>query len=171
MNPRDAPIFHHIHLIFFTAKITTARFFWKPQNFTAKVTPPIFSKQIQNPNPLAPRSSRSDSQTNAYCPEEVDGGKTSSSSASSSSVFSHYNSTLQLLYSDSQVGFMFIPIGKIDPGQTQSFSLTAPETVGAMGPQLASGGFRVNLWGFFRVNLASGFDWIWVAGFDLGVSG
>jgi hypothetical protein len=36
----------------------------------------------------------------------------------------------------------------------------ALETVEAMGPQVASGGFRVNLWGFFRVNFASGFDWI-----------
>jgi hypothetical protein len=89
--------------------------------------------------------SRSDSQTNADCLEEVDGGKTSSSLASSSSVFSHYDNTLQLPYSGSQVGFMFIPIGKINPGQTQSFSLMASETIGAMGPQLASGRFRVNL--------------------------
>jgi hypothetical protein len=68
-------------------------------------------------------------------------------------VFSHYDSTLQLVYSGSQVGFMFIPAGKIDPGQTQymaatfsvqSFPLTAPETVGAMGPQLASGGSRIS---------------------------
>ncbi|XP_059444097.1 uncharacterized protein LOC132176012 [Corylus avellana] len=84
-------------------------------------------------------------------------------------VFSHYDSTLQLLYSGSQVGFMFIPAGKIDPGQTQymaatfsvqsfpltapqtvgamvpqqSFPSTAPETIGPMGPQLAGGGFRV----------------------------
>lgn len=70
---------------------------------------------------------------------------------------------------------MFIPTEKIDPGQTQYFSLMALETVEAMGPQLASGGFCVSLWGFFRVNFAIGFDWIWVARFDLvvdlGVSG
>jgi hypothetical protein len=110
----------------------------------------IVNKQIQNPNPPAPELSRSDSQTNADYPEEVDGGKASSSpasslSASSSSVFSHYDSTLQLLYSSSQVGLMFIPTGKIDPRQTQSFSLMALKTVRAMGPQLANGGFRVNL--------------------------
>jgi hypothetical protein len=133
------------------------------QNHTPNIQH-IVNKQIQNPNPPAPESSRSDSQTNTDCPEEVDGGK-----ASSSSVFSHYDSTLQLLYFGSQVGVMFIPIGKIDPGQTQSFSLTALKTVEAMGPQLASSGFHVKLWGFFCVNHASrvliGFEWldlIWV---------
>ncbi|XVE64674.1 hypothetical protein DITRI_Ditri07aG0119700 [Diplodiscus trichospermus] len=49
--------------------------------------------------------------------------------------FSHYDSTIQLLYSGSQVGFMFIPAGKIEAGQTkymaatftvQSFPLSAP---------------------------------------------
>jgi len=133
------------------------------QNHTPNIQR-IVNKQIQNPNPPAPESSRSDSQKNADCPKEVD-----RVSASSSSVFSHYDSTLQLLYSGSQVGFMFIPTGKIDPGQTQSFSLTAPETVEAMGPQLARCGFRMNLWSFFRVNHAFevliGFEWldlIWV---------
>ncbi|XP_022737148.1 uncharacterized protein LOC111290011 [Durio zibethinus] len=50
-------------------------------------------------------------------------------------VFSHYDSTIQLLYSGSQVGFMFIPAGKIEAGRTQymaatfavqSFPLAAP---------------------------------------------
>ncbi|KAJ8768528.1 hypothetical protein K2173_022628 [Erythroxylum novogranatense] len=39
-------------------------------------------------------------------------------------VFSHYDSTLQLLYSGSQVGFMFIPAGKIDSGRTQYMAAT-----------------------------------------------
>lgn len=52
-------------------------------------------------------------------------------------VFSHYDSSLQLLYSGSQVGFMFIPAGKIDSGRTifmaasfsvQSFPLSTPST-------------------------------------------
>ncbi|RWR80282.1 Late embryogenesis abundant protein [Cinnamomum micranthum f. kanehirae] len=38
--------------------------------------------------------------------------------------FSHYDSSLQLTYSGSQVGFMFIPAGKIDGGRTQYMSAT-----------------------------------------------
>ncbi|KAK4758571.1 hypothetical protein SAY87_019872 [Trapa incisa] len=34
-------------------------------------------------------------------------------------AFSHYDSSLQLLYSGNQVGFMFIPAGKISAGRTQ----------------------------------------------------
>ncbi|CAL1373600.1 unnamed protein product [Linum trigynum] len=34
--------------------------------------------------------------------------------------FSHYDSTLQLVYAGSQVGFMFIPAGKIESGRTQN---------------------------------------------------
>ncbi|KAM1448761.1 hypothetical protein COP2_007675 [Malus domestica] len=34
-------------------------------------------------------------------------------------AFSHYNSTLQLIYSSSQVGLMFLPASKIEEGQTQ----------------------------------------------------
>ncbi|WCJ26527.1 Glycine-rich protein family [Euphorbia peplus] len=34
-------------------------------------------------------------------------------------VFSHFDSSLQLMYAGSQVGFMFIPAGKVDSGQTQ----------------------------------------------------
>ncbi|KAF8379711.1 hypothetical protein HHK36_029156 [Tetracentron sinense] len=37
-------------------------------------------------------------------------------------VFTHYDSCLQLLYSGSQVGFMFIPAGNIDAGRTQYVS-------------------------------------------------
>lgn len=68
-------------------------------------------------------------------------------------VFSHYDSTLQLLYSGSQVGFMFVPAGKIGAGRTQymaatftvqSFpmSVAQPENVG---PTVTDGlnGFRV----------------------------
>ncbi|XP_040989226.1 uncharacterized protein LOC121236823 [Juglans microcarpa x Juglans regia] len=70
--------------------------------------------------------------------------------------FSHYDSTLQLLYSGSQVGFMFIPAGKIEAGRTeymtatfavQSFPLTAPQTVGVLGPSFpgsgGGGGIRI----------------------------
>ncbi|TYH80041.1 hypothetical protein ES332_D03G106200v1 [Gossypium tomentosum] len=39
-------------------------------------------------------------------------------------AFSHYDSTIQLLYSGSQVGFMFIPAGKIESGQTQYMAAT-----------------------------------------------
>ncbi|XP_077251309.1 uncharacterized protein LOC143890487 [Tasmannia lanceolata] len=39
-------------------------------------------------------------------------------------VFTHYDSTLQLLYSNNQVGFMFIPAGKIASGKTQYMSAT-----------------------------------------------
>ncbi|KAK3228077.1 hypothetical protein Dsin_007939 [Dipteronia sinensis] len=39
-------------------------------------------------------------------------------------VFSHYDSTIQLMYSGSQVGFMFIPAGKIDAGQTKHMEAT-----------------------------------------------
>ncbi|OVA14699.1 Late embryogenesis abundant protein [Macleaya cordata] len=54
-------------------------------------------------------------------------------------VFTHYDSSLQLIYSGSQVGFMFIPAGKIDSGRTQymsatfsvqSFPLTETSTMG-----------------------------------------
>ncbi|KAI7993683.1 hypothetical protein LOK49_LG11G02818 [Camellia lanceoleosa] len=68
-------------------------------------------------------------------------------------VFTHYDSTLQLLYSGSQIGFMFIPAGKIDAGRTQYMAATfsvqsfpmaaaAPENVG---PNVTDGlnGFRV----------------------------
>ncbi|KAK2439199.1 Late embryogenesis abundant (LEA) hydroxyproline-rich glycoprotein family [Trifolium repens] len=69
-------------------------------------------------------------------------------------AFSHYDSSLQILYSGSQVGFMFIPAGEIDAGRTQymaatfsvqSFPLSAPQN---MGPTLANGdgvGFNFGL--------------------------
>ncbi|KAF3630280.1 hypothetical protein CQW23_00220 [Capsicum baccatum] len=69
-------------------------------------------------------------------------------------VFSHYDSSLQLLYSGKRVGFMFVPAGKINSGRTQymaaTFSVKAfplmvngPESVG--GPIVSDGlsGFRV----------------------------
>uniref|UniRef100_A0A5B7A778 Uncharacterized protein n=1 Tax=Davidia involucrata TaxID=16924 RepID=A0A5B7A778_DAVIN len=37
-------------------------------------------------------------------------------------AFTHYDSSLQLVYYDSQVGFAFIPAGKIDAGHTQHMS-------------------------------------------------
>ncbi|KAG8363071.1 hypothetical protein BUALT_BualtUnG0007500 [Buddleja alternifolia] len=71
-------------------------------------------------------------------------------------VFSHYDSSLQLLYAGNQVGFMFIPAGKITAGRTeymaatfsvQSFPISIssagqPESVG---PTVTDGlsGFRV----------------------------
>ncbi|XP_022773456.1 uncharacterized protein LOC111315745 [Durio zibethinus] len=39
-------------------------------------------------------------------------------------AFSHYDSTIQLLYSGSQVGFMFIPAGKVEAGRTQYMAAT-----------------------------------------------
>ncbi|KAJ7945056.1 Late embryogenesis abundant protein [Quillaja saponaria] len=67
-------------------------------------------------------------------------------------VFSHYDSFLELLYSGRQVGFMFIPAGKIDAGQTQymaatfsvqSFPLSTPAAA-STGPTFTDGnGFRV----------------------------
>ncbi|XP_010266533.1 PREDICTED: uncharacterized protein LOC104604020 [Nelumbo nucifera] len=39
-------------------------------------------------------------------------------------VFTHYDSSLQLLYAGNQVGFMFIPAGKIDARHTQYMSAT-----------------------------------------------
>lgn len=38
--------------------------------------------------------------------------------------FTHYDSSLQLLHASNQVGFMFIPAGKIDGGRTQYMSAT-----------------------------------------------
>ncbi|XP_057810007.1 uncharacterized protein LOC131024518 [Salvia miltiorrhiza] len=39
-------------------------------------------------------------------------------------AFSHYDSSLQLLHAGRQVGFMFIPAGKIDAGRTQYMAAT-----------------------------------------------
>ncbi|XP_068660217.1 uncharacterized protein [Aristolochia californica] len=39
-------------------------------------------------------------------------------------VFSHYDSTLQLFYGGNRIGFMFIPAGKINAGQTVYMSAT-----------------------------------------------
>ncbi|XP_028774753.1 uncharacterized protein LOC114731687 [Neltuma alba] len=53
--------------------------------------------------------------------------------------FSHYDSSLQLLYAGNQIGFMFIPAGKIEAGRTifmaasfavQSFPLSTPSSMG-----------------------------------------
>ncbi|KAE9614068.1 hypothetical protein Lal_00016506 [Lupinus albus] len=61
-------------------------------------------------------------------------------------AFSHFDSTLQLIYSGTQVGFIFIPAGEIDAGRTQnmaatfsvqSFPLSSP--VINVGPTLANG--------------------------------
>ncbi|XP_028757757.1 uncharacterized protein LOC114760803 [Neltuma alba] len=57
-------------------------------------------------------------------------------------LFSHYDSSLQLIYSGNQVGFMFIPAGHIDAGTTkhmaatfsvQSFPLFTPSSSSADG--------------------------------------
>ncbi|KAA8516180.1 hypothetical protein F0562_019359 [Nyssa sinensis] len=56
-------------------------------------------------------------------------------------AFTHYDSSLQLVYYGSQVGFAFIPAGKIDAGHTQhmsakfaveSFPLKLPPLSGAL---------------------------------------
>ncbi|KAF4353219.1 hypothetical protein CsatB_004742 [Cannabis sativa] len=63
------------------------------------------------------------------------------------SSFTHYDSSLQLLYSGNQVGFMFIPAGKIDADQTQfmaatfavqSFPISPPQQSG-IGANMLSG--------------------------------
>ncbi|GAA0168880.1 hypothetical protein Leryth_024197 [Lithospermum erythrorhizon] len=70
-------------------------------------------------------------------------------------VFSHYDSSLQLLYGGNQIGFMFIPAGKISSGKMEymaatfsvkSFPLTfnQPLTFGGGGVTVTDGvnGFR-----------------------------
>ncbi|KAL9678061.1 hypothetical protein QQ045_015900 [Rhodiola kirilowii] len=39
-------------------------------------------------------------------------------------VFAHYDSTMQLVYSGNQVGFIFVPAGKIDAGRTEYMAAT-----------------------------------------------
>lgn len=67
-------------------------------------------------------------------------------------VFAHYDSSLQLLYAGRQIGFMFIPAGKIAAGRTQymaatfsvqSFPFSSAE--GVVPPAVTDGlrGFRV----------------------------
>ncbi|OVA00973.1 Late embryogenesis abundant protein [Macleaya cordata] len=67
--------------------------------------------------------------------------------------FTHYDSSLQLVYSGNQVGFMFIPAGKIESGRTQfmsalfsveSIPLTTSSPTATL-PSLTEGvnGFRV----------------------------
>ena len=68
-------------------------------------------------------------------------------------AFTHYDSSLQLLYSGSQIGFMFIPAGKIDAGRTeymaatfsvQSFPLSTPTSLGpSFTADGVNNGFRV----------------------------
>ncbi|KAJ0105389.1 hypothetical protein Patl1_17510 [Pistacia atlantica] len=65
-------------------------------------------------------------------------------------AFTHYDSTIQLMYSGSQVGFMFIPAGKIEAGRTkymaatfavQSFPISkAAEASAVVGPVVTGGG-------------------------------
>ncbi|XP_044476696.1 uncharacterized protein LOC123204179 [Mangifera indica] len=65
-------------------------------------------------------------------------------------AFSHYDSTIQLVYSGSQVGFMFIPAGEIEAGRTkymaatfavQSFPIsTATGANAVVGPVVTGGG-------------------------------
>ncbi|XP_004298913.1 PREDICTED: uncharacterized protein LOC101292795 [Fragaria vesca subsp. vesca] len=72
-------------------------------------------------------------------------------------AFRHYDSTLQLLYSGNQVGFMFIPAGVIQPGQTQfmaatfavnSFPVSDPNLSGAVQGPIGSPVFGDGLSGF-----------------------
>lgn len=69
-------------------------------------------------------------------------------------VFAHYDSSLQLLYAGRQIGFMFIPAGKIAAGRTQymaatfsvqSFPFSASPQPESVGPTVTDGlsGFRV----------------------------
>ncbi|PIN20143.1 hypothetical protein CDL12_03241 [Handroanthus impetiginosus] len=69
-------------------------------------------------------------------------------------VFTHYDSSLQLIYAGNQIGFMFIPAGKIEAGKTQfmaatfsvkSFPLSVSGQPQSVGPTITDGinGFRV----------------------------
>ncbi|KAL3499000.1 hypothetical protein ACH5RR_041732 [Cinchona calisaya] len=69
-------------------------------------------------------------------------------------VFTHYDSSLQLLYAASQVGFMFIPAGEIAAGKSQymaatfsvqSFPLSVNQPLNVGPPTVTDGlsGFRV----------------------------
>ncbi|KAM1486267.1 hypothetical protein ACFX2I_000487 [Malus domestica] len=63
----------------------------------------------------------------------------STSPSPNRTAFSHYYSTLQLIYSDSQVGFIFIPAGKIEAGQTQFMAATfAAQSFPVFDPNRAS---------------------------------
>lgn len=60
-------------------------------------------------------------------------------------AFSHYDSSLQLLYYGNQVGFMFIPAGKIDSGRTQYMAATFAVQSFPISNQLQNGpGFGVS---------------------------
>ncbi|GLT78086.1 hypothetical protein SLA2020_496320 [Shorea laevis] len=54
-------------------------------------------------------------------------------------AFSHYDSTIQLFYSGSQVGFMFIPAGKIQAGQTQYMAATFAVQSFPLAPKAGAG--------------------------------
>ncbi|XP_057520563.1 uncharacterized protein LOC130800871 [Amaranthus tricolor] len=70
-------------------------------------------------------------------------------------VFTHFDSSLQLLYLGNQVGFMFIPAGKIEPGKTELMAATfsiqefpiskgnVPTTAMSIGPPVSDGIERV----------------------------
>ncbi|KAK9926962.1 hypothetical protein M0R45_024168 [Rubus argutus] len=63
-------------------------------------------------------------------------------------AFVHYDSTLQLLYSGNQVGFMFIPAGKIEAGQTQYMAATfAVQSFPVSDPNIAAPGSVQGLMG------------------------
>lgn len=49
-------------------------------------------------------------------------------------TFSHYDSSLQLLYHGAQVGFMFVPAGKIAAGRTQYMAATFTVQSFPLGP-------------------------------------
>ncbi|KZV31759.1 hypothetical protein F511_00563 [Dorcoceras hygrometricum] len=63
-------------------------------------------------------------------------------------AFTHYDSSLQMLYAGNQVGLLFIPAGKISGGRTQymaatfsvkSFPLTVPVQQQSVGPAVPNG--------------------------------
>ncbi|WOL00809.1 hypothetical protein Cni_G09522 [Canna indica] len=70
-------------------------------------------------------------------------------------AFSHYDSTLQLVYAGSQVGFMFIPAGQIAGGHTQymsaSFSIDAFPLAPAAPPGAVEVESRMRVKGRVRV--------------------
>ncbi|KAL2902805.1 NDR1/HIN1-like protein 13 [Bienertia sinuspersici] len=83
--------------------------------------------------------------------------------------FSHYDSSLQLLYSGNQVGFMFIPSGNISAGKTkfiaatfavQSFPLSAKVENGANSPAMAGNIIPMEL--EMRLELVGSVRVLWV---------
>jgi hypothetical protein len=160
INPHEAPRFHHIYSIFFLSRNHNRPFLLKAKKFPNQNHTPnvqrIVNKQVQNPNPPSPNSSRFDSQKDKHrLPRGSRRGK---------GFFfigllplpQHPPAPLLRLPSR----FHVHPHRKDQPRSDPVLLLDGPGNRRSHGPQLATDGFCVNLWGFFHVNLAPSFDWI-----------